>query len=151
MLRAFVEFWRPRGGIRAQMRIQARELEFAIVKAELDERRIYFHLQALRAQHAFLMEELESQGVDTIPPGGDNGPITPGQPAPPSLQDLPQCHDHPKPSGAFARKSTFPSPFTLAWPSSSTPPRKAESPTEPGPSSSSPVSIEPSAPRNPNL
>lgn len=76
--RAFCTFWLPSDGVKELIRQQAIAIELKILDAELAEREARFLTRRLRAQHAYLLAELEGKGVDNGPPGGDNGSIPPG-------------------------------------------------------------------------
>lgn len=92
-LRAFCTFWLPSDGIKELIRQQAIAIELKILDAELAEREARFLTRRLRAQHAYLLAELEGKGVDNGPPGGDNGPIPPGDRFP----SIPGPHVNSKP------------------------------------------------------
>lgn len=98
--RAFYTFWIPTDGIKALLSRQASAIELDIMDAELSLREAHFRVQSLRAQHDYLMKELEGQGVDNFPPVGDNGPIPPGgyPPIPQALADF------------YRRQSNVPTP-----------------------------------------
>lgn len=85
--RAFCTFWIPTDGIKALLSRQASAIELDIMDAELSLREAHFRVQSLRAQHDYLMKELEGQGVDNFPPVGDNKHNPPGDfPMIPSAQ-----------------------------------------------------------------
>lgn len=81
-LRAFCTFWLPSDGIKELVRQQAIAIELKILDAELAERKAHFKVLSLRAQHTYLMGELEAQPVDNFPPVGDNGAIPTGRTVP---------------------------------------------------------------------